>query len=66
MCEFSGDNRSAPLHQGATLVGPHRPIKDLGFNPCAFLCSELSLHKHFVQDALWQGAEQAAEKVAVG
>ena len=32
---FSGSHRSDALSSGASLVGPLRTIKDLGFSPCA-------------------------------
>jgi hypothetical protein len=41
-------------------------IKDLVLAPALFLCSELSSHKHFVQDAPWQGLKPNSLSVLYG
>jgi hypothetical protein len=32
--KFAGPHRGKALYQGTTLVGPHRPSKELGFTGC--------------------------------
>jgi hypothetical protein len=66
MREFSGGHRSDALYQGTTSVGPFRPSKIWALAPAFFLCSELSSHKHFVQDAPWQGLKPNSLSVLYG
>jgi hypothetical protein len=67
MRESSGGHRSHALYQGTTLVGPFQAHQDLGFKPLpSFFASELSSHKHFVQDAPWQGLKPNSLSVLYG
>ena len=55
--EFSGGHRSDALYQGTTLVGPLRPIKDLGFSPCALSLLRIVFAQAFPAAGAMAGAE---------